>query len=192
MRASGTAAGNIYVTEAADVGKLAYATTSTTAMSNAASVSYRISAINYGVRQKLKIVGSNTQSCTVTAYCVIKPIVNSSVLKTHLNTFASQTLTDANTINFVLPYKLESLYDVSYIIKVTKASGTVAGTIYLQEAGDFAGTDYVTALSTTLSDASANYLLNNTAKGVRSRISIVGTGTQSATVTVYAIIKPTN
>lgn len=81
-------------------------------------------------------------------------------------------------------------YGFNFVLKVTKISGTVGGTISWQ--GSNNGTDYVTLSTSSPSDASANYtysvLANPNYKYYRA--SWTGTGTMSASVAgTYNIVR---
>jgi len=70
----------------------------------------------------------------------------------------------------------------SIVVKVTKISGTVGGTISWQGSND--GTNYATITTTTPSDASANYsyAIYTPAAYRYYRVSWTGTGTMSASI----------
>lgn len=70
----------------------------------------------------------------------------------------------------------------SIVVKVTKISGTVGGTISWQ--GSNNGTDYATITTTTATDATANYsyAIYTPAAYKYYRVSWTGTGTMSASI----------
>lgn len=79
---------------------------------------------------------------------------------------------------------------LAIVLKVTKISGTVGGTISWQ--GSNNGTDYATISTTSPSDATANYLYSVTGQPPYKyyRASWTGTGTMSASIAgTYVIFR---
>lgn len=78
---------------------------------------------------------------------------------------------------------------LSIVVKVTKISGTVGGTISWQGSND--GTNYVTITTSSPSDASANYTyaIYTPAAYRYYRVSWTGTGTMSASISGSAYVR---
>lgn len=81
-------------------------------------------------------------------------------------------------------------FGFNFVLKVTKISGTVGGTISWQ--GSNNGTDYATISTTTPSDTTANYQYNVVGRPPYKyyRASWTGTGTMSASVSgTYVVLQ---
>jgi hypothetical protein len=107
--------------------------------------------------------------------------------------FTVDTLTDAETINFVFPYTLDGVYEYEWQILTDSLSGDTGGTAYLQGANDRKGTNY-TSISTkthTIKGAATRTgaFITGTAYNTNQRLSVVGTGTQSTKLTILACYK---
>jgi hypothetical protein len=101
---------------------------------------------------------------------------------------STSTLTNAGTVTFTYGAVTGAPKVVSAVAALTKASGTVSGTVYFEGSND--GTYYGVISSSSLSDASANYSFKDVDAGyLYYQIRFVGSGTLSATVRAKILIR---
>ena len=76
---------------------------------------------------------------------------------------------------------------ISYVVVVTKISGTVGGTLQLE--GSMDGTNFaLIGSATTPGDATRNYSFNTTARYYYYRVSYTGAGTMSASFKAHSLL----
>lgn len=105
--------------------------------------------------------------------------------------FDVDTLTNAGTLTFTLGATLKDLGTIYYHVAADSLSGTPAGTIYYEWSNDADGGEWHAAATDTITNAAAtdqSYTVSNFA-GLRARIRIVGTGTQSVEISPSIVFK---
>lgn len=109
---------------------------------------------------------------------------------------AGDTLTDTEADTLTLPVNLLSNWQYNYSIVKTELTGTLDVDVALQESARTTGTtDWITIASTTAAQDTleAPCALQGTAVyGVRHRLILTGSGTQTALYNIQAVLKKTN
>jgi hypothetical protein len=109
---------------------------------------------------------------------------------------AGDTLTDTEADTLYLPVNLLSNWTYNYSIVKTELTGTLAVDLALQESARATGTtDWITIASTSAAqdtlEAPAT-LQGANVYGVRHRLILTGSGTQTALYNIQAVLKKTN
>lgn len=105
-------------------------------------------------------------------------------------TFTADTITDAENDTLSLPYNLFSSFTSLYQLTRTNLSGTTNVAVTLQQSALTSGdTDWVTVGTTSGTGATIEALTLNPTYGIRYRLIVDGTGTQSTRYTVQAVLK---
>ena len=100
------------------------------------------------------------------------------------------TNTESDTIN--LGVNLLSNYAYNYIISRTQLSGTANTTVKLQESNELTGSVWYDVATASGTGATVGIIQGANTYGVRHRILITGTGTQSLSYKLTARLKKTN
>lgn len=100
------------------------------------------------------------------------------------------TNTEADTIN--LGVNLLSNYTYNYIISRTQLSGTANTTVKLQESNELTGSVWYDVATASGTGATVGIIQGANTYGVRHRILITGTGTQSLSYKLTARLKKNN
>jgi hypothetical protein len=100
---------------------------------------------------------------------------------------------DKDTLTFPGSWLLLSNFATSYHVSRTNISGTTNVKVYVQSSGLRSGnTDWATIDSTSSTGASNAVIMLPNTYGQRHRLIVSGTGTQSTSYTVSAVLKRTN
>lgn len=108
----------------------------------------------------------------------------------HTEYFDLDTLTNAGTVTF-LPSKMANnveTYTYQWQVITTNISGTTAGSIIIEESLWPSG-DYWAPVDTVAISAAGSLLFSGNLTGIRQRIRVVGTGTQSTQTRVGVIYR---
>lgn len=105
-------------------------------------------------------------------------------------TLGTITNTEADTIN--LGVNLLSNYTYNYIISRTQLSGTANTTVKLQESNELTGSVWYDVATASGTGATVGIIQGANTYGVRHRILITGTGTQSLSYKLTARLKKVN
>jgi len=104
--------------------------------------------------------------------------------------FTLDTLANTGTVTFTYPWELDSkkgMYAVSYQVEATQLSGTTDITATVGQSNAKSGSDWVATSDTLDLDGTSDGLITIPLfYGVRSQLSLTGTGTQSTQVKVIA------
>jgi len=93
------------------------------------------------------------------------------------------TIADAGTVTFLYPAYADDNYDLTWQVQASNVSGTTAGTANLQYTLDKDGVGpWFTAHTWTFAAAGDTTFVIRDFPGVRARMQVVGTGTQSSPV----------
>lgn len=108
--------------------------------------------------------------------------------RTH--TFDTDTLTNAETVTLPFPKNVNTMdvYDYLYQIKAENLSGTTAANVIVQESLFDSGNFWV-PVDTVAVSGSSDLFVTGTVQGVRQRLVIVGSGTQSTQLQVIGRIR---
>lgn len=108
-------------------------------------------------------------------------------------TFTADTITDAENDTLAFPFNVFSSYSSLYQLVRTNLSGTTNVSVTLQQSALTSGnTDWVTVATTSGTGATAEALTLNPTYGVRYRLIVDGSGTQSTRYVITAVLKKTN
>lgn len=100
------------------------------------------------------------------------------------------TITNANNDTLNLPYNLFSSFTSLYQLRRTSISGTPNIAVTVQQSAVTSGnTDWVTVATTAGTGATNEALVLNPTYGVRYRLIVDGSGTQSTSYSVTAVLK---
>ncbi len=112
-------------------------------------------------------------------------------------TWTKDTISNANNDTLYLPARLSPLlsdFQVCYSIIRTSISGTANIAVKVEESAYSSGTvtDWVSKATTAATTATAEHLVLSHVPGMRQRIVIDGTGTQSTSYVVRGVLKKLN
>jgi hypothetical protein len=103
-----------------------------------------------------------------------------SIRSVEYNSFTQDTLTNADTSSFLLPYKIDGRYDMSWIVALENSSGTSSATAYLYASNCLSCSDFALVDTVALSsDKMIHVFEKNDWPGVRAKVEIISSGTQS-------------
>lgn len=106
--------------------------------------------------------------------------------------FPTDTLTNAGTVALEFPRTVSDNSIYQFQITATNISGTSAGTVELQASSDEDGSIWTRVNSDTLVVVDgATKLFTGTAYGLKYRLLVTGSGTQSTSVKAFAVFKKT-
>lgn len=107
-----------------------------------------------------------------------------------IHEFDLDTLTNAETVTLPFPKSVNTMdvYDYLYQIKAENLSGTTAANVIVQESL-FSTGNYWVPVDTIAVSGSSDLFATGTVQGVRQRLVIVGSGTQSTQIEVIARIR---
>lgn len=105
-------------------------------------------------------------------------------------TFALDTISNANNDTLSFPYNVFSSYSSLYQITRTNISGTTNVSVALQQSAVTSGnSDWVTVATTSGTSSTNEALTLNPTYGIRYRLIVDGTGTQSTSYRITAVLK---
>lgn len=117
-------------------------------------------------------------------FILIAMAITADAQRDHL--FAVDTLTDADTITLEIPYQLNGDYDYFIEVHADSLSGATAATATLQETTTRSGDDWVDRTAVTIDGVSTDSIVTGQAYGLRQRIQIISSGTQSTRLEISA------
>lgn len=105
--------------------------------------------------------------------------------------FPSDTITDTEADTLLIPVRLLSRWGYNWTISTTQLSGTQNLSCQLQESNTYTGSDWIDVGSpvTTSGAADLDRAIGEFVYGVRQRLIITGSGTQSTTYSVTTTYK---
>lgn len=107
--------------------------------------------------------------------------------------WTADTITNTENDTLALPVNLLSDYQYNYTLVKTNLSGTTALKLYLQESNLTSGTtDWITVDSSVTTTTTLGRIKNTDTYGVRHRLIVDGSGTQSSKYWLYAKLKKQN
>ena len=113
--------------------------------------------------------------------------------KYYRKAFTKDTITNAANDTLAVPVNLLSLYTYDYTLVKTNISGTTALKLYLQESNLTSGnTDWLTIDSSVVSTTTTGRIKGTDVFGVRHRLIVDGSGTQSSSYNLQATLKRKN
>lgn len=139
----------------------------------------------FGMVALLSFKGEETASRPREA--VVEPMASPSL---YTKDFTLDTITNAANDTLALGANILSNYEWSYHIIRTNISGTTNIDVTVQASGNTTGdTDWVTVATTSATTATNEILSGVSFYGLRHRIIVDGTGTQSSSYKIKAILK---
>lgn len=118
---------------------------------------------------------------------VVEPMASPSL---YTKDFSLDTITNAANDTLALGANILSNYEWSYHIIRTNISGTTNIAVAIQASGNTSGdTDWVTVATTSATTATNEILSGVSFYGLRHRVIVDGTGTQSSSYKIKAILK---
>lgn len=110
-----------------------------------------------------------------------------------IKAFDLDTLTNAGTVDFDFPYSIltQEGYKYSWQIQADSLSGSTGATAYLQQSNDKTGSLWTTisGKTVTINGVQTLSILEGDFYGIRQRLRVIGTGTQSTKLKVSAVLR---
>lgn len=139
----------------------------------------------FGMASLLSFKGEETASQPREA--VVEPMAAPSL---YTKDFPLDTITNAANDTLELGANILSNYEWSYHIIRTNISGTTNIAVAIQASGNTSGnTDWVTVATTSATTATNEILSGVSFYGLRHRVIVDGTGTQSSSCKIKAVLK---
>ena len=108
-------------------------------------------------------------------------------------TWSGGAISNAENDTLSFPYVMESPYQYAFQFRFATSAGTRAGKIYLEQVLANSATNWMKVDSTSLSAGVTDYLLRSAnSYGLKYRVIVDGSGTQTTTYTGYGLLKKTN